>query len=78
MDELLASWLLLLALAGYGVLVRRTGDPLHPLGLFLLVWIGFFAFAHLNVPKTYDEPYYALPFRVRTYFAVLAATAAFG
>ncbi len=77
MDEFLALWLLALALAGYGVLARRTRDAFHPLALFLLGWLGVFAFAHLDVPTTYDEPYYALPFGVHTYFAVLTAGMAF-
>ncbi len=77
MDELLALWLLALALAGYGVLARRTRDAFHPLALFLLGWLGVFAFAHFDVPTTYDEPYYALPFGVPTYFAVLTAAVGF-
>ena len=76
-DGLLALWLLALALAGYGVLARRTGDLLHPLALFVLGWLGVFAFAHLDVPRTYDEPYYALPFGLKTYLAVFGGGVAF-
>ena len=77
MDELLAVWLFALAIGLYAGLVRRTQDLLHPLALFVVGWIGVFAFAHLDVPRTYDEPYYALPFGTITYLAVLAGGVSF-
>lgn len=56
---------------------RRTGDALHPLGLFLAGWLMVFGFAHILVPRTFVEPYYAEAFRVKTYGVVLGAMVAF-
>jgi len=76
-DTLIALWLGVLAFAGYSVIARRTGDVFHPLAVFVGGWWGVFAFAHLGVPRTYDEPYYALPFGVPTYVAVTLGGLAF-
>src|SRR3954471_7112844 len=63
-------------LAWWGV-VRRTGDLLHPLGLMLLFWFLVFGFGHWDVAVTYDEPYYALHFELRTYVVAIASIAIF-
>jgi len=62
----------------YRYLVRRTDDALHPLGVFALLWLGIFGFAHFGVPRTYDEPYYAEPFTAVTYLVVLGSLVTFG
>ncbi len=77
LDELIALWLTVLAGCAYVGLVRRTRDVFHPLALFLAGWIGVFAFAHLDVPRTYDEPYYALPFGFLTYVVVFSGGLSF-
>lgn len=77
LDELIAVWLALVAGFVYLGLVRRTRDVFHPLALFLAGWIGVFAFAHLSVSATYDEPYYALPFGFLTYLAVIVGGLSF-
>ena len=61
----------------WSVIMKRTGDLLHPLGLMVLFWFVVFGFGHLDVPVTYDEPYYALPFELTTYAVVLCAAAVF-
>ena len=64
-------------LAAWWVIMKRTGDLLHPLGLMVLFWFVVFGFGHWDVPVTYDEPYYALPFELRTYAVVLGAATVF-
>jgi hypothetical protein len=61
----------------YWVILRRTDDALHPLGVFAGLWLGIFGFAHFSVPRTFDEPYYAEPFTATTYLVVLGALAMF-
>ena len=70
MDALLGLWVVVLGLAGYAFLARRTGDLIHPLALFWVSWLGVFAFAHFNVPRSYDEPYYQEPFGMVAYAVV--------
>jgi len=70
LDALLGLWVLVLGLAGYAFLARRTGDLIHPLALFWVSWLGVFAFAHYNVPRSYDEPYYQEPFGIVAYAVV--------
>jgi hypothetical protein len=76
-DALLGGLFMVWGVTGWWIAARRTGDVLHPLGLMLLFWFLVFGFAHWNVPTTYDEPYYALPFELRTYAVVLASAAVF-
>lgn len=67
-------------IAGFGAWVaifRRTDDALHPLGIFLSLWLVVFGFAHFDVPRTFDEPYYADPFGPVTYLVVFAAAFTF-
>jgi len=64
LDGIIAIWLALL-------------DVFHPLALFMVAWVGVFAFAHLDIPRTYDEPYYALPFGFLTYGVVLTTAVGF-
>lgn len=77
MDALFGTVLIALGALIYRALVRRTDDALHPLGVFAGLWLGIFGFAHFNVPRTFDEPYYAQPFEARTYLVVFGALAAF-
>lgn len=77
MDGLLGLTLGLLGLFIWWTLFRRTDDALHPLGVFAASWLGVFGFAHFNVPKTFDEPYYAEPFALVTYLVVFGALASF-
>src|SRR3954468_1993298 len=77
MDALLGGLFMAVGVAACVAVVRRTGDILHPLGLMLLFWFVVFGFGHWNVAATYDEPYYAFPFEVVTYFAVLGSIASF-
>jgi hypothetical protein len=72
-DALVGGLFMAGGVAGWWLIVRRSGDMLHPLGLMLLFWFVVFGFAHWNVPVTYDEPYYALPFELRTYAVVIAS-----
>jgi hypothetical protein len=76
-DALLGGLFMVWGVAAWWITARRSGDVLHPLGLMLLFWFLVFGFAHWNVPTTYDEPYYALPFELRTYAVVLASAAVF-
>ncbi len=73
LDAFFGSIFAALGLGAYGLLYRRTGDALHPLGVFAGSWLFIFGFAHFNVARSYDEPYYAEPFGVITYAVVLAA-----
>ncbi len=73
MDALTGLLLISLAIAAYVAIFRRTDDALHPLGIFVLLWFGIFGFAHFNVPRTFDEPYYAESFGILTYGVVIAA-----
>lgn len=77
MDALLGIAFIALGLWGYGAVVRRTGDVLHPLALFVGAWLGVFGFAHFIVSRTFDEPYYADPLTPVTYAVVVAALASF-
>lgn len=77
MDALFGIALIALGALIYRMLVRRTDDALHPLGVFAGLWLGIFGFAHFNVPRTYDEPYYAQPFVATTYLVVLGSLATF-
>jgi hypothetical protein len=76
-DALLGGLFMAGGVAAWWLIVRRSGDMLHPLGLMLLFWFLVFGFAHWDVPATYDEPYYAQPFELRTYAVVLASIAVF-
>ncbi len=76
-DALLGLWVLTLGVLGYAFLVRRTGDLLHPLALFWLSWLVVFSFAHFDVPRSYDEPYYQEPFGLVAYGAVFLGLIAF-
>src|SRR5262245_57512454 len=76
-DTLLGGLFMAAGFAAWWLTARRSGDALHPLGLMLLFWLLVFGFAHWDVPATYDEPYYALPFELRTYVVVLASVAVF-
>ena len=76
-EALLGTLIIALAVAAYGLIFRRTDDALHPLGVFVLFWLGVFGFAHFSVPRTYDEPYYADPFAAPTYLVVVGALATF-
>lgn len=73
MDALSGLLLITLAIGGYLAIFRRTDDALHPLAIFVLLWFGIFGFAHFNVPRTFDEPYYADPFGILTYSVVIGA-----
>jgi hypothetical protein len=77
LDALFGTALIALGALSHWGLFRRTGDALHPLGVFTGLWLGIFGFAHFNVPRTYDEPYYAQPFTAVTYVVVLGSLAAF-
>jgi hypothetical protein len=77
LDALFGTALIALGALIYWVLLRRTDDALHPLGVFAGLWLGIFGFAHFNVPRTFDEPYYAEPFVATTYLVVLGSLAAF-
>lgn len=77
MDGFVGLWVLALGLAGYGVIAHRSGDALHPLAVFWAAWLGVFAFAHFNVPRAFDEPYYAEPFGAVAYLAVFAGLLSF-
>ncbi len=76
-EALLGGLFMAVGLVAWWGVVRRTGDILHPLGSMLLFWFVIFGFAHWNVAVTYDEPYYALPFELRTYVVVLSAALVF-
>lgn len=77
MDTTLGLWFMALGALSYALLFRRTGDALHPLALMMGMWLGVFGFAHLDVARTYDEPYYAEPFDVVTYAVVLGSLLVF-
>ncbi len=77
MDAIFGSIFAALGVGAYVLLYRRTDDALHPLAIFTVFWLVIFGFAHVNVSRTYDEPYYAEPFGVLTYVVVLAALASF-
>lgn len=77
MDALFGTALIALGVVIYWGLLRRTDDALHPLGVFAGLWLGIFGFAHFNVPRTFDEPYYAEPFSATTYVVVLGSLALF-
>ena len=77
MDALLATVIIALGLGFYGYFFRRTDDALHPLGIFTLFWLVVFGFAHFNVPRTFDEPYYAEPFGWVTYLVVFGGLISF-
>ena len=71
MDTLLG-----LTLIGVAVVVARhiatvSRDPVHPLTVFTLTWIGIFGVGHLRLSETYDEAYYAEPFGVREVIALV-------
>ncbi|NJD20460.1 MAG: oligosaccharide repeat unit polymerase [Gemmatimonadetes bacterium] len=77
MDALFGTALIALGVVIYWGLLRRTDDALHPLGVFAGLWLGIFGFAHFNVPRTFDAPYYAEPFSATTYVVVLGSLALF-
>lgn len=77
LDAILGSIFALLGAGAYVLLYRRTDDALHPLGVFAGFWLLIFGFAHVNVARTYDEPYYADPFGVVTYLVVMGALLSF-
>lgn len=73
MDSLIGVLIMGAGVAGYGLVLRRTRDPLHPLGLLTLTWLLAFGFGHIRVSAVYDEPYYADPFHAVTYGVVLGS-----
>ncbi|MEZ4415102.1 MAG: O-antigen polymerase [Gemmatimonadota bacterium] len=77
MDALVGLWVFALGLAGYLIFARRSGDVLHPLAVFWGSWLLVFAFAHFNVPRSFDEPYYAEPFGLVAYGATFAGLISF-
>lgn len=77
-ELLLGAAFVALGAGGWWFLWRRTGDALHPIGLLLLFWLSTFGFSHWNVAASYDEPYYADPFGVRAYLAVVGSLITFG
>ncbi|GMV05458.1 MAG: hypothetical protein AMXMBFR53_17360 [Gemmatimonadota bacterium] len=77
MDALFGTVFIALGALAYRYLVRRTDDALHPLGVFVVLWLGIFGFAHFGVPRTYDEPYYAEPFNTLTYLVVVGSLLTF-
>ncbi len=77
MDALLGAFVIALGGLTYWLLYQRTRDALHPLALFAGIWLAVFGFAHFNVARSYDEPYYAEPFGLLTYLVVFAALVSF-
>ncbi|MEQ8330600.1 MAG: O-antigen polymerase [Longimicrobiales bacterium] len=77
MDAILGTVFAVLGISAYALLYRRTDDALHPLAIFAGFWLLIFGFAHLDVARSYDEPYYADPFGVLTYAVVLGALLSF-
>ena len=77
LDAIFGSVFAALGVGAYVWLYRRTDDALHPLAIFSVFWLVIFGFAHVNVARTYDEPYYAEPFGVLTYAVVLGALVSF-
>jgi len=77
LDELFGTAFIALGALIWWALFRRTDDALHPLGVFAALWLGGFGFAHFDVPRTYDEPYYAEPFVATTYAVVIGALVVF-
>jgi oligosaccharide repeat unit polymerase len=76
-ETILGGLFMVVGLAAWWGVARRTGDLIHPLGIMSMFWFVVFGFGHWNVAATYDEPYYALPFELRTYVVVIAAAAVF-
>jgi hypothetical protein len=76
-DALLGALFMVGGVLAFAGIVRRTGDILHPLAVMTLFWLVVFGFAHWDVAATYDEPYYALPFELRTYAVVLLSLLVF-
>lgn len=77
MDAIFGLVFAALGVGLYTLLYRRTDDALHPLAVFTVFWLVIFGFAHVDVARSYDEPYYADPFGVVTYAVVLAALLSF-
>ena len=77
MDTLIGFFLLVAAAAVAWRIVVATKDPIHPMAVFTFFWIGMFGFGHFRISETYDEPYYADPFELKTYLVVFLAYAAF-
>ncbi len=76
-ETILGGLFMVVGLAAWWGIARRTGDWLNPLGVLLLFWFVVFGYAHWNVATTYDEPYYALPFELETYVVVMGSAAVF-
>ncbi|MBI4538239.1 MAG: oligosaccharide repeat unit polymerase [Gemmatimonadetes bacterium] len=77
MDSALGFWFTAMGALGYLLVFRRTGDALHPLGIMIGSWLGVFGFAHFDVARVYDEPYYAEPFEPMTYAVVVLSLVVF-
>ena len=77
-ETILGGLFMVIGFATWWGMARRTGDWLHPLGLMLFFWFVVFGFAHWNLATTYDEPYYAFPFELKTYVVVLGSAVVFG
>ena len=77
MDTFVGAALICGALAAAARIAAAARDPIHPLAVFMVSWIGVFGFAHLQLSETYDEPYYANPFELQTYVVVFVALASF-
>lgn len=77
MESFVGAALIFGALAAAARIAAAARDPIHPLAVFTVSWIGVFGFAHLRLSETYDEPYYADPFGLQTYVVVFLALASF-
>ena len=76
-ETILGGLFMVAGLVAWWAIVRRTGDILHPLGLMLLFWFLVFGYGHWDIPVTYDEPYYALPFDLLAYAVVVGSVTMF-
>lgn len=77
MDALLGGGFAALAVACAWRIGAGARDPVHPLAVFTLVWLGFFGLSHFRFSERYDEPYYGQSFDAWTYLVVVVAYLAF-